>query len=235
MGQIALGLGNLPSQQAAAFGGAVCMGAGVALCYDLLRLFRLLWKGKVWGSLLDIAYWAAVTLSVLGYTVELTGGEVELYVAAAMLLGGWLYFRLLSPLVRRWEGAVAAICGKIWWVFTIPWRTLKNALKKFWKIAKKHFPFWERWFTITGKLGAVPGTPKGGTTQKGGGGWHEIQESGYGHEAAAADFVGSLHDHVPEPALSGKDAGAAAGCLRRGQPASTAGKRSLKRSHRRKG
>ena len=139
---IALGLGNLPSRQAAAFAGAVCMGAGVALAYDFLRLFRLLWKGKVWGSVLDVAYWLMVTASVLGYTLELTGGEVEVYVAVAMLLGGWLYFCLLSPLVRRWEGLIAAVCGKIWRLVTLPWRALKGLLKKFSEMVYNNSATW---------------------------------------------------------------------------------------------
>lgn len=138
---VALGLGNLPARQAAAFAGAVCLGAAVALAYDLLRLFRLLWKGRVWGGVVDAAYWVAVTVSVLGYTIELTGGEVEIYVAVAMLLGGWLYFWLLSPVVRRGEGVLLAICRKVGWILALPWRTIKNVLKKFWKFAKKHFPF----------------------------------------------------------------------------------------------
>lgn len=171
---IALGLGNLPSRQAAAFAGAVCMGAGAALAYDLLRLLRMLWKGKVWGSVIDAVYWLMVTASLLGYTLELTGGEVEIYVAAAMLLGVWLYFRLLSPLVRRCEGMIAAICGKIWWIMTLPWRTAKKLLKKFWKIVKKHFHFQERWFTIIKHLGAFLQKPREINGKEGGGGWHEV-------------------------------------------------------------
>ena len=137
---IALGLGNLPSRQAAAFAGAVCMGAGVALAYDFLRLFRLLWKGKVWGSVLDVAYWLMVTASVLGYTLELTGGEVEVYVAVAMLLGGWLYFCLLSPLVRRWEGLIAAVWENMA-AFYPALAGAQGALKKILGNCEKTLPF----------------------------------------------------------------------------------------------
>ena len=105
-------LGNLPAAQAAAFVGALALGFGLGVFYDLLRFLRLGRGSRVWAAALDALFWCAVCGSILLYTVAATGGEVQLYALIAIGLGGVAYFLLLSPLVRKIEGFLLWLWGK---------------------------------------------------------------------------------------------------------------------------
>ena len=164
----ALGLGNDPAAQAAVFVGGMALGFCVGAFYDLLRLFRLGKGSRVWAAVLDTLFWCAVCGSLLLYTVCATGGEVQLYALVAIFLGGVAYFLLLSPLVRKIEGFLLWLWGKIWAFITLPVRLLGRGAKNFWIFFKKLFPFAKIWFTITDTLGAVSRGPSRKRSREGG-------------------------------------------------------------------
>ena len=82
--------------QAAAFTGAIALGLGVGLLYDLLRLLRCRLRLPLLGPVLDLMFWAAVTLALFLYVIAATGGEVRLYVLLAVFGGAVAYFLGLS-------------------------------------------------------------------------------------------------------------------------------------------
>lgn len=133
----ALGLGNDPAVQAVVFAGAAALGFGVGGFYDLLRLFRLGRGSRLWAAVWDILFWCAVCVCILVYTVWATGGEVEVYVLMAILLGCVVYFLALSPLVRKIEGFLAWLGAKIWAFCTLPFRLAGRGAKKFWFFSQK--------------------------------------------------------------------------------------------------
>lgn len=149
----ALGLGNLPLQQAVVFAGAAVLGLGLGLLYDLLRLLRLGRGSRVWAAVWDLLFWCAVGTSALLYAAA-TGGEVQVYALCAQALGALAYFLLLSPAVRWAEDWLERGGRWIWGLLVRPLRFFGAQAKKLWIFFKKLFSFWKRWFTIIGKLGA---------------------------------------------------------------------------------
>lgn len=61
--------------QAAALTGAIALGLGVGLLYDLLRLLRCRLRLPLLGPALDLLFWAAVTIALFLYVIAATGGR----------------------------------------------------------------------------------------------------------------------------------------------------------------
>ena len=76
-----------------------CLGLGgwLMLCYDLLRISRLLFSAKSWlVSLEDFFYWIYVSLSVFSLLYRQNDGILRSYVIIAVLLGMLAYDRMIS-------------------------------------------------------------------------------------------------------------------------------------------
>ena len=83
------------SQQLALFSGAALLGAVLGLAYDLLRSVRRRWQRLL--AVCDVLFCLAVAAGSIGYTLRAAGGELRLYLAVGMVLGGgcisWLSAR----------------------------------------------------------------------------------------------------------------------------------------------
>ena len=84
-----------PLLQAQTFLLCLAFGGALGLLYDLLRLLRLLFRPL--RGLLDLLFWLSVCLILFFTATFLENGQVRLYTAAALTLGGAWYFLLLSP------------------------------------------------------------------------------------------------------------------------------------------
>ena len=86
--------------QAQAFLGALVLGGGMGLVYDLFRLFRLRLPVRALGALLDLIYWPLGVCALFIYAVAAGDGEVRLYLMLGIALGSLCYFRLFSLYAR---------------------------------------------------------------------------------------------------------------------------------------
>ena len=106
------------------------------MVYDLGRCLHRL-GGRVWRELLDtmIMLSAAVTLFLF---VMAGGGELRIFILLGMVIGGTVYFGVLSrPMRPLW----------LFWqtVLLLPLRLLGTAGEKFLRAGEKLFSFWKKW------------------------------------------------------------------------------------------
>ena len=73
--------------QALAFLGALALGAGVGLLYDLFRILRVRLPWKALGAVLDLMFWLTVTAALFVYAVAAGDGEVRIYLVMGVLAG----------------------------------------------------------------------------------------------------------------------------------------------------
>ena len=134
--------------QAWGLAGAVALGLGAGILYDLFRLLRHRTGSRMleWGA--DLLFWAAVTGALFLYAQTAEGGEVRLYLSLGLLTGGILYFCCFSRAVLSVLGRMLDIFGKILHIFTAPARWVGNILLKIQKKMKNHFLSWARWYRI---------------------------------------------------------------------------------------
>lgn len=136
------------AEQAAAFTGAVVMGFGVGLLYDLLRLLRQRLRLALLGSILDLLFWAVVTVTLFLFTIAATEGEVRIYVLLALLGGAVAYFLGLSAWVLSLGDALVDVVRALVGLLLLPLRLLGRALKKIQKNLKNLFLYRRKWFKI---------------------------------------------------------------------------------------
>ena len=80
---------------------ALLLGMALSLVYDLLRALRLRRRRTRWFTdALDIAFSAALTLSLFLFALRVGAGELRLYALGAAGLGAGLYRAALAPLLR---------------------------------------------------------------------------------------------------------------------------------------
>lgn len=91
------------TDQAMAFLGALALGGGLGVLYDLFRLSRVRLGLRVLGALLDLSYWVVAVLALFGYCLAAGNGDVRIYLVVGIALGGGLYFLTVSPLFRYLE------------------------------------------------------------------------------------------------------------------------------------
>lgn len=125
--------------------GAVLLGIGSGLWYDLLRALRWRIRSPALAIGLDLLFWLAVTTLLFAWSVTAGNGKVQIITCAAALVGGVVYFRWLSPLFFP---ILSTLCG---WILRLiklllkPLYLLKEGLRKmenfFIDFCKKHFPF----------------------------------------------------------------------------------------------
>ena len=84
-------------------------GAGILLCSDFLRSFRIaVPHNALWTGLEDALFWFAVSIWTFVLIFIYQDGSLRLYMAAAVGLGMFLYRRTLSPWVVR--GVSGLLC-----------------------------------------------------------------------------------------------------------------------------
>lgn len=125
--------------------GAVLLGIGSGLWYDLLRALRWRIRSPALGIWLDLLFWLAVTALLFAWSVTADNGKVQIITCAAALLGGAVYFRWLSPLFFP---ILSTLCGwslRLIKLLLKPLYLLKECLQKlgnfFIDFCKKHFSF----------------------------------------------------------------------------------------------
>ena len=137
--------------QAAAFGGAVVLGAAAGLLYDGMRVIRhrlgLRWLGHV----LDALFWLVVTVGLFAYALAAGDGRVRIFYLAAAALGCGVYFLTLGRLVLAALNKVADAVAFLWRLLCFPIKRILGLWKKSGKIKKTLSKFAKMVYNETGK------------------------------------------------------------------------------------
>ena len=128
--------------------GALLLGVGAGLWYDLLRAFRYRCIPGLATILLDLLFWLLVTVALFCWSVVAGRGLVQVNICAALMVGFLLYFHFLShlffPIVRRLVDWMASLLH----CFFAPFRFLKKKCavcgKKVSYFCKKLFSFLQK-------------------------------------------------------------------------------------------
>lgn len=128
--------------------GALLLGIGAGLCYDLLRGLRYRRTPGLVTILLDLLFWILVTVALFCWSVAAGRGLVQSSICVALMVGFLLYFRFFShlffPIVCHVIGLVASLFNAIF----APFRFLKKKCaicgKKVYYFLKKLFPFLQK-------------------------------------------------------------------------------------------
>ena len=90
-------MGFTIGEQLLSLGTALLLGVLVGLFYDGLRVLRSRLPIPLLGGLLDLLFWAAVTVALFCHALVMEDGVVRIYMAAGVFGGAAGYFLLLSP------------------------------------------------------------------------------------------------------------------------------------------
>jgi hypothetical protein len=161
-------MGVAISQQVFSLTGALLLGLGLGLVYDLLRLLRRS-HGIAAEIALDLLFWALATLTLFLWSVGTGKGVVRVYIALSLLGGGWLWFQTFSPAFLELGRQIADVCARITHTLTAPLRALAAAWKNFLFFLKKNFLYWRSWYTIERMFAAAGRKPprQGAAQQEG--------------------------------------------------------------------
>lgn len=124
-------MGICPSAQALELLGALLLGLGLGLGYDLLRLPRHR-IGTLGGSLLDLLFALLAGTSAFLLAMSTQAGRTGLWDLSATLLGFLLYLHALSP-------AVLPLLEEGYRMMFSTIQLFKKIEKNLWKSAKKTF------------------------------------------------------------------------------------------------
>lgn len=127
---------------------ALLLGGGMGLFYDLLRVVRVRLKQRWLGQGLDLLFWLTATAALFCWSDRAWGGAVRLYGAVFCLVGGGLYFQLLSPCVLWLGYRIADFLRKILKILLIPLSVLCVGTKKVKNIIRNSFLFRFKWYRI---------------------------------------------------------------------------------------
>ena len=141
------------ADQVRTFLGAAALGGCLGLVYDVFRVLRRRLRLPLVGALLDLGFWLLVTVGLFCYATAAGGGEVRIYMAAALFLGALLYFLLLSPPALLLVGLAADGAALLLRLLLLPVDRLHRLGKKIQKSLKKHFHYRREWY----KLNLIPG------------------------------------------------------------------------------
>ena len=125
--------------------GAVVLGLGTGLLYDLLRVIRWRIKGRIFGGLLDLLFWLTATAALFLWSVDAGQGVVQVSTCLFLFLGAVVYFRVLSPLLLPPLSWLLRKVERLFRFTLFPFRLLKrftaSLKKKFSLFCKKYFSF----------------------------------------------------------------------------------------------
>ena len=138
-------------QQARAMCQGLLLGGGLGVLYDLLRVVRVRGRLRWLRGAADLLFWLAAVWALFRWSLAAWGGQVRLYGAALCLMGGGLYFRLLSPGVLWLGYRLADLIGAILGIFAWPGKQCWQIFKKIGKLRKNLFLSWGKWYRIERK------------------------------------------------------------------------------------
>ena len=99
--------------QALGFLAALALGGGLGLLYDFFRLLRRRLGAPWLAAALDLCYWPVGAGVLFWHALEAGGGVIRVYLVLGLLLGGGIYFAVLSRWVliggERLADALAAL------------------------------------------------------------------------------------------------------------------------------
>ena len=124
------------ADQVRTFLGAAALGGCLGLVYDVFRALRRRLRLPLVGALLDLGFWLLVTVGLFCYATAAGGGEVRIYMAAALFLGALLYFLLLSPPALFVVGLAADGAALLVRLILLPVDQVARLGKKIQKFAK---------------------------------------------------------------------------------------------------
>jgi hypothetical protein len=185
--------------QAVTFGGACVLGLSLGLVYDFMRILRRRISLRAVGPVLDLLFWLLCTGALFVFAAA-SGGEVRIFMVAAILLGAAVYFLALSRPVLFLLNRVADFLSFIFHLLLLPFRILGQLGKNFIKILKNHFHYQARWF----KINMIPGemdTLSRHSASGNGGAAHGKNKKGWNFDQAG--HFGSAHlsgHHASQPA-----------------------------------
>jgi spore cortex biosynthesis protein YabQ len=153
-------MGVAVSQQVFALTGALLLGLGLGLVYDLLRVLRSRWHSGGVGAALDLLFWFLAALVLVLWSVYALGGVVRVYIVLAMAAGVWLWFATFSPRFLELGRQIADECAHVAHTLTAPVRALAALWKKFLVFCKKIFSYWLSWYKIGWMFAAAKPRPR---------------------------------------------------------------------------
>lgn len=128
--------------------GALLLGIGAGLWYDLLRALRYRRSPGVVTILLDLLFWVIVTATLFCWSVSAGRGLVQISICAALMVGFLLYFHLFSPLffppLRRLIEMISALFRLFLAPFSYFGKKCTACGKKVFYFCKKPFSFFQK-------------------------------------------------------------------------------------------
>ena len=109
--------------------GALALGVGVGLVYDLFRILRVRLPLPLLAGALDLLFWLVVTASLFVYTTAAGRGEVRGWLVLGVLAGAAAYFWLASRWVLKGGYAAADLAAILWKILTFPLALLARLCK----------------------------------------------------------------------------------------------------------
>ena len=140
-------MGNEISQQLAVSLQALCLGLLWGAFFDFLRALCRRFPGSRLRRGADLLFCLCCTVSLALFVLH-SGGELRLYLLAALLLGALLYLLLLHrPLWPLWL-FLADCCRDYLRLLLLPGRLLQRVLLRLKKYFQKLFHFYVKCFII---------------------------------------------------------------------------------------
>jgi hypothetical protein len=188
--------------QAAVFFGALCLGFAIGLSYDLIRIPRAYIPIPFLGAVLDLLFWLFATAAFFIYAIIAGGGELRIFIAAALFTGAVLYFFLLSPWIRKFSDLMARGAAALWNFMTFPAVHTAIIVKKIIGKLKNSFSSARKRYKIHRIVGETGNGAQQRTAGTGGGAHGENQKSRNPDEAGRTGAAGIFGDHAAQPAQS---------------------------------
>lgn len=128
--------------------GALLLGIGAGLWYDLLRVLRYRCVPGLATILLDLLFWVLVTVALFCWSVVAGRGLVQVSICAALMVGFLLYFHFFShlffPILRRLVGGISSILHCFFAPFRFIGKICASCGKKVYYFCKKLFSFLQK-------------------------------------------------------------------------------------------
>lgn len=165
------------AEQAVVFTGAVVLGLGVGVLYDLMRLLRRHVRLPLLGSVLDLLFWSITTIALFCFVVSVGDGEVRIYVLLAVLGGAVAYFLSLSAWILSLGELLVDGLAALFRCVLMPIRLSGRIIKKIRKKLKNLFLYRRKWYKIKATFERMEEVPRFGVAYREEGGCHAIRKS----------------------------------------------------------
>ncbi|MBE6955975.1 MAG: hypothetical protein E7450_00775 [Ruminococcaceae bacterium] len=190
------------AQQGRAMAQSLLLGAAAGVAYDLIRVLRVRIRVRGLGAVLDLLFWVGLTLALFAWSLEAWGGWVRLYGAAGLLVGGGIYFCLLSPPVLDLAYRGADVVEFLVRLVVLPMKWVFFLLKKIKIFAKNSFHYVRKWYKIRQPDWKAKRASRRKAERRNGGGCRAGEENGTFDQDRGAGPV-DLHGHgIAESARS---------------------------------